>query len=166
MKFSLRALMVLVFVAAVGCGVFFALPPLWSLGALAAMGVLAPGAIVSAICYCRGYARAFAIGCAAVAWAPAIYHSYMVVMIAVGGLSSTSEIVEAATLVKISYAVVLGTILASGLTSMAVRWLALGSERRGRLGASVPRMAPPRPHAALPDSTAKEGAASVRGSGA
>ena len=125
MRFSLRALMMLTLLAAVVCGAFFALPGIWSVMVLGAVVTVLPGALVSGICFGRGYARAFAMGCLAVAWAPALYHLYMVVVLAAEGsdFMDIADGMEEATSLKIAYAVLFSLISLSGLLSVGVRWL-------------------------------------------
>jgi hypothetical protein len=125
MRFSLRALMMLVLLAALVCGAFFALPGIWSVMVLGALVTVAPGALVSGVCFGRGYARAFAIGCLAVAWAPSLYHLYIVVMLAAQGsdFMDIADNWEEATALKIAYAVLFTLITLSGLLSVGVRWL-------------------------------------------
>jgi hypothetical protein len=125
MRFSLRALMMLTLLAAVVCGAFFALPGIWSVMVLGAVVTVLPGALISGVCFGRGYARAFSIGCLAVAWAPALYHLYIVVMLAAEGSDfvDIAENMEEARALKIAYAVVFSLISLSGLLSVGVRWL-------------------------------------------
>ncbi|HET6880520.1 MAG TPA: hypothetical protein VFI31_10220 [Pirellulales bacterium] len=122
MQFRLKSLFWLVFVAAVGCGVLFALPDWASCIVLAAVALMSPAAVVAGIVYGRGARRAFAIGCLASGGWAMFGMPYLLVTAFSNGFDGITEIdSDTALVIKIAFVAYYGFLSLSGLASVGIR---------------------------------------------
>jgi hypothetical protein len=142
-RFSLKTLLATVSVAAVVCCVFFALPYWLSFIILGLFWFLVPPALIAAIVYCRGYGRAFAIGCVSAGGCLPIVYLYLLVSLFSSIDLPTDD--NGAMVVKIALAAFSVVVGLSGLTGVGVRWLSLRSAKN----AEAPRKPLPAEYSVL-----------------
>lgn len=130
MRFTLKTLFVAIFVSALICCVFFALPGWLSVAVLGFLWLLAPPVLVAGIVYGHGYGRAFFIGCVSAGGClPMIYlYGYAFLLNDWDWFEGTDN--ESVLTVKIAVAVFFALVGLSGLAAMSVRWLSLRLKRK------------------------------------
>lgn len=131
MRFTLKTLFAAVFVSALICGIFFALPGWLSLCVLGLMWFLAPSVLIAGIVYGRGYGRAFSIGCVSAGGCLPLVYMYGVAIVASGwdGVMSVDD--NGVLIMKVAVALFSVFIGLCGLAGMAVRWLSLRMNGNG-----------------------------------
>jgi len=142
-RFTLKTLFVAIFVSALICCVFFALPARLTLIVLSSLFFLAPPILIAGIVYGRGYGRAFSVGCVSAGGClPFVYLYYvygLAMMFSDGDWLSEVDNDTMLT-IKVYFAVATVLIGLSGLAAMSVRWLSLRLNRKDdKLSASDPK---------------------------
>jgi hypothetical protein len=133
MQFRLKSLFGVIFLVAVGCGVFVALPNWLCCIVLGAVALVSPAAIVTGIVYGRGARRAFAISCLASGGWAIWLTPYFIAQALSGGLDTIMDIEpEEAMMIKIVFLACYGALALSGLVGVGVRRLLYQGRNRIR----------------------------------
>jgi hypothetical protein len=142
MRFSIRSLLILTAVVAFFCGLFFLLPDVPAALGIALVYLLTSTALISAITYARGYARAFAIG-AVIPAAWTLIALYFIPMTIIWG-GDWGDIIDVDTAIrfKAGFLIQIALMAMCGGTAVAMRRLCVGPAR-GATGGLHPNQQTP-----------------------